>query len=94
MMPMSVAYSILGVLVGITFGLYYKTHKNNENILRAKGQLLNQNINTLITNGETEFVEFKSSLRYDYRQVKTDKNLEQYNFKIYCRFSKTVKEVR
>ncbi|HYQ58976.1 MAG TPA: ATP-binding protein [Draconibacterium sp.] len=76
MMPMSVAYSILGVLVGVTFGLYYKTHKNNENILRAKGQLLNQNINTLITNGETEFVEFKSSLRYDYRQVKTDKNLE------------------
>jgi predicted HTH transcriptional regulator len=31
---------------------------------------------SLIANGESEFVEFKSSLRYDYRQIKTDKNLE------------------
>lgn len=76
MMPMSIAFSIVGILIGATFGLYFKAIKSNESILRAKGQLLDQNINTLISNGETEFVEFKSSLRYDYRQVKTDKNLE------------------
>lgn len=33
-------------------------------------------IEKLITNGENDSVEFKSSLRYDYRQAKTDKNLE------------------
>ena len=30
----------------------------------------------LIENGENEKIEFKSSLRYDYHQVNTDKNLE------------------
>jgi hypothetical protein len=76
MMPMSVAFSVLGVIIGLVFGFYYRSLKLNQKILQVKGQLLNQNISTLISNGETEFVEFKSSLRYDYRQVITDKNLE------------------
>lgn len=76
MLPMSIAFSILGVIIGLVFGFYYKSLKFGQKLMKVKGQLLNQNIATLISNGETEFVEFKSSLRYDYRQIKTDKNLE------------------
>ncbi len=76
MMPMSVAFATLGAFVGLSSGLYYKSIKKREHMLYGKRQLLQQSIPSLIANGENEFVEFKSSLRHDYRQVKTDKNLE------------------
>jgi hypothetical protein len=76
MMPMSVAFSILGALIGLGSGFYYKSIKKREFLLYGKKQLLKQSIPSLIANGESEFVEFKSSLRHDYRQIKTDKNLE------------------
>ncbi len=76
MMPMSVAFSILGALIGLGSGFYYKSIKKREFLLYEKKQLLKQSIPSLIANGESEFVEFKSSLRHDYRQIKTDKNLE------------------
>lgn len=76
MMPMSVAFSILGALIGLGSGFYNKSIKKREILLYGKKQLLQQSIPSLIANGESEFVEFKSSLRHDYRQIKTDKNLE------------------
>jgi len=76
MMPMSVAFSTLGALIGLGSGFYYKSIKRSEILLYEKKQLLQQSIPSLIANGESEFVEFKSSLRHDYRQIKTDKNLE------------------
>ncbi len=76
MMPMSVAFSILGALIGLGSGFYYRSIKKKEYLLYGKGQLLQQSMPSLITNGESQFVEFKSSLRHDYRQIKTDKNLE------------------
>jgi hypothetical protein len=76
MMPMSVAFSILGALIGLGSGLYYRSIKKKEYLLYAKKQLLKQSIPSLIANGESEYIEFKSSLRHDYRQIKTDKNLE------------------
>lgn len=77
MMPMSVAYSVLGIVVGLISGFYYTSIKKKNLLLYGKRQLLQQSIPSLIAGGESEFVEFKSSLRHDYRQVKTDKNLEQ-----------------
>lgn len=76
MMPMSISFAILGLAGGIISGLFYKSIKDKNFKLYGKRQLLNQSLPTLIANGENEFVEFKSSLRHDYRQVKTDKNLE------------------
>ena len=76
MMPMSVAFSILGALIGLGSGFYYKSIKKKEYLLYSKRQLLQQSMPSLIAGGESEFVEFKSSLRHDYRQIKTDKNLE------------------
>lgn len=76
MMPMSVAFSTLGIFIGFGSGMYYKSLKKKELLLYGKKQLLQQSIPSLIASGESEFVEFKSSLRHDYRQIKTDKNLE------------------
>lgn len=76
MMPMSVAFSVLGLLMGFASGLYYHNIKEKQGKLLTKRQLLQQSIPSLIANGENDFVEFKASLRHDYRQVKTDKNLE------------------
>lgn len=77
MMPMSIAFSMLGALIGLGSGFYYKSIKKREYLLYGKKQLLQQSIPSLIADGESEFVEFKSSLRHDYRQIKTDKNLEE-----------------
>lgn len=76
MMPMALAFAILGLGAGIVSGVYYKSIKNKNRQLYLKRQLLRQSLPNLIAGGESEFVEFKSSLRYDYRQIKTDKNLE------------------
>ena len=76
MMPMSLAFAVLGLVAGIVSGFYYKSIKKKNRQLYGKRQLLQQSLPNLIASGESEFVEFKSSLRYDYRQVKTDKNLE------------------
>ena len=77
MVPMSFAFMVLGLIAGVGSGLYYHSIRKKERLLHGKRQLLQQSIPSLIANGENEYVEFKSSLRHDYRQVKTDKNLEQ-----------------
>ena len=76
MMPMSVAFSVLGLLIGLASGLYSRSIKEKQDKLLTKRQLLKQSIPSLIADGENDFVDFKASLRHDYRQVKTDKNLE------------------
>lgn len=77
MVPMSIAFGILGLLCGIGSGFYYRSIKVKNKTINAKRLLLNKSIPSLIKSGENEFVEFKSSLRYDYRQIKTNKNLEE-----------------
>ncbi|MDE5417617.1 ATP-binding protein [Labilibaculum sp. DW002] len=76
MIGMSIAFSFLGALIGLGSGLYYKSLRRKDGLLHGKRKLLEQSIPVLIKEGESEFVEFKSSLRHDYRQVKTNKNLE------------------
>ena len=65
---LNVAISGIGVLAG-TLLYWYKKKKPNKEITSL--QLLD-----LIKKGENEQLEFKASLRYDYRQIKTNKNLE------------------
>lgn len=60
--------SIIGVVIGTIFYRY------NRGKLEKK--LTTSRVLELIENGENEQVGFKSSLRHDYRQVKTNKSLE------------------
>jgi hypothetical protein len=63
-----VVISLIGAIVFIIPYKYWrrKLHK----------KLISSDVEKLIKNGQNEEVEFKKSLRYDYRHVKTDKNLE------------------
>jgi hypothetical protein len=59
-------------VVGIVFATLFYRYKKR----KPEKKLTTSDILKLIEKGENERVEFKSSLRHDYRQVKTDKNLE------------------
>lgn len=60
------------LIIGIVFAtLFYRYKKRKWVKMPGASDILK-----LIEKGENEKVEFKSSLRHDYRQVKTDKNLE------------------
>lgn len=65
---LNVAISIIGVIAGTIFFQYKKR--------KPIKRLTASHLLDLIEKGENEQVEFKSSLRYDYRQIKTNKNLE------------------
>lgn len=59
-------------VVGIVLATFFYRYKKR----KPEKKLTTSDILKLIEKGENERVEFKSSLRHDYRQVKTDKNLE------------------
>ena len=65
---LNVAISVIGVIAGTMLYRYKKR--------KPKKELTTSDVLTLIEKGENAKVEFKSSLRHDYRQIKTDKNLE------------------
>ncbi len=65
---LNVAISAIGVIAGTILYRYKKR--------KPKKELTTSDVLTLIEKGENAKVEFKSSLRHDYRQIKTDKNLE------------------
>jgi hypothetical protein len=77
MMPMSITFAVLGLIGGYASGRYYKSIKDKKDKLYGKQQLLQQSVPSLIQNGESECVEFKTSLRYDYHQVKSNKTQEE-----------------
>jgi predicted HTH transcriptional regulator len=68
----SVILGLLLVVIGIAAGTIIFKLRNRKH----KKIYTPTEIEELIKNGEDESTEFKSSLRYDYRQVLTDKNLE------------------
>jgi hypothetical protein len=65
---LNLGISIIGVIAGTMF---YRLKKR-----KSKKELTTSDVLGLIEKGENAKVEFKSSLRHDYRQIKTDKNLE------------------
>lgn len=78
MFPMAAAFAVIGGLLGLGPGLFIRSIKIKQSRIRGGEKLLQKSIPSLINEGENQFVEFKPSLRHDYRQVKTSKNLEDY----------------
>ncbi|MCF6181180.1 ATP-binding protein [Lutibacter sp.] len=72
MLEMSFIFSIMGGVTGLIFGLY----KQNSKKLNKHIQLLNKDLLKLINQGENQFIELKSSVRYDFRQKTTNLDLE------------------
>ena len=75
----------LGLILELTAFLKTRLTKLEEGALPEKHSI--ENIQLLINEGETESVEFKSSLRYDYRQEKENKALEDVIIKSIAAFS-------
>lgn len=76
MLSMSVSYIVFGGLLGGVLGLFQINLNKKSATIEKQKNTLNRNILTLIKEGENKYVEFKSSLRYDYRQNSINKELE------------------
>ncbi len=76
MLPMSLLFIIFGCFIGLGSGLYSRIFRKNQVSIKSNENFLTKSILKLLEEGESQTVEFKSSLKYDYRQVKTNKSLE------------------
>ncbi|PKP44913.1 MAG: ATP-binding protein [Bacteroidetes bacterium HGW-Bacteroidetes-12] len=72
MLNMSLAFIIMGGAIGATFGMYRIKNKK----LNMHLSLVKNDIKNLITQGENQYLELKSSIRYDYQQHTTNLGLE------------------
>ena len=72
----TVLYSITGSLLGIlTMGIHRVLSKRQQYI-QLLSKELTKDIKVLISQGEGSLVEFKSSFRWDFKQLKTNRTLE------------------
>ncbi|NOY68060.1 MAG: ATP-binding protein [Deltaproteobacteria bacterium] len=76
MLLMTFMFSIIGVCLSLVFWAYHKKLSIKEKIIDFLSSELEKDIPSLIKRGETETLEFKSSVRWDFRQHKVNKALE------------------
>tara|TARA_R110002049_G_scaffold30224_2_gene102790 strand:+ start:368 stop:1150 length:783 start_codon:yes stop_codon:yes gene_type:complete len=68
--------TIFGSVLGVFTGLTWIHLKKKDSLIGTQQRLLQKDIVQLIENGENEWVEFKSSIRYDYFRKITNRDLE------------------
>lgn len=83
MLTMSFIFVLFGGVIGIGSGLYYRTIMRKEFVIRLQENELQRNITSFISSGESESVEFKSTLRWDLKLKMINKGLE-------CNILKTI----
>lgn len=76
MIFMTCIFSGIGVCLGLVFWVYHKKLSIKEKTINFLSSELERDIASLIKNGEAETLEFKSSVRWDFRQHKVNKALE------------------
>ncbi|MCB9352366.1 MAG: ATP-binding protein [Lewinellaceae bacterium] len=89
MTGMAVPFIVIGGLVGLGSGLYYRNILQKVKILRRKDAQLKGSVLSIIQEGEGDRVEFKSSLRYDYHRESINKSLEDVIVKTIAGFMNT-----
>jgi hypothetical protein len=77
MTSMAIAFVLIGAFVGLGSGLYYRNILRQAAKLRRQDEQLKGNVLSILEVGESDQVEFKSSLRFDYHQNSINKNLEE-----------------
>lgn len=76
MLGMAAAFILVGGLTGLVSGIYaLRIRKQSQTITRQQG-LMKRDIETLIHQGENDRLEFKASMRYDYRKNQINTALE------------------
>lgn len=76
MTGMAFTFISLGSLVGLGSGLYYRNILTKSYKLQKQREQINWDLISIIKGGESDRVEFKSSLRYDHKKQIINKNLE------------------
>lgn len=76
MMPMSLAFIIIGGAFGLSSGLYFRKIRNQRQKIQIQQNQLKESIRSVIKNGENENVEFRRSFRYDHRIGHPEKSME------------------
>jgi len=76
MLSMSFIFVLFGGVIGMGSGLYYRTIIRKEYVIKIQENELQRNIASLISTGENDTVEFKSTLRWDLKLNKINKELE------------------
>jgi hypothetical protein len=75
-LPMGGIYAAIGGAIGLGFGLFSAVlHRDARAIRYFEGELA-RNIPSLIAAGESERVEFKASVRWDYARRRVNRSLE------------------
>ena len=69
-------FLVLGGSCGFIASLYTRSLLEKRDLIAKQERVLNRDLNQLLSNGESEDVEFKSSLRWDRRLDKVNKQLE------------------
>ena len=76
-LDVAAAFGVIGALVGAAFGLFTRSYFEKARNLRFLLEKLSSDVPALIAGGETNRVEFKSSLRWDVKENRVNKALEK-----------------
>ena len=76
MVPMSLIFALIGVSIGLAFAIYHLALVRQQRTVHYLEKELAEDLPALIKGGEGEHLEFKSSVRWDFRQEKINKALE------------------
>lgn len=76
MFAMTGIFALLGSGLGLAFGLYHRALTGRNRLVNFLADELARDLPSFIEGGETESVEFKASARWDHRQAKLNKALE------------------
>ena len=77
LVPMSAVFALIGAGLGLIFFIYSRLIETGQRRVRWLERELNAHLPTLIAGGENERLEFKSSLRWNLREKRSDKALEK-----------------
>lgn len=76
MVGMSGILTTLGAILGVLSGVFWISFRKKKNLIKKQEQLMKKDVQKLIELGESNLLEFKSSLRFDYLKKASNKDLE------------------
>ncbi len=76
MVPMSLVFALIGGGIGLAFAIYHLALVSQQRMVHSLEKELAEDLPSLIKNGESEHLEFKASIRWDFHQEKPNRALE------------------
>ncbi|MBN9674004.1 helix-turn-helix domain-containing protein [Roseibium aggregatum] len=76
-LDVAIAYFLIGAVIGLAFGIFTRNYLRTSEAYRSLREEQTALIPDLMAQGETERVEFKSSLRWDVKENRINRGLEK-----------------